>query len=165
YFYQEFFISVSRSCFIKSSPAKRIFFYCVIIQSNGSSELIFRTGHRFRMTMERIRIRIENHATIKNRRYFFSACFHLLIPKLQFSTPFILPVFIQINQHIDASLPITVMRMYCKISMYIKKPSFPGLMHSPAFQEIIILKISYSRKLAEELKEFWRIEFANCFLY
>src|SRR6266851_968536 len=115
-------------------------------------------GHSLE-TLQRIRVavvsevgRSKNHHAVEHRQYLGFALAHAAIPKLQMSAVFLAPLFVQIENHIQA--PIQIIRgMFVEIGMNTELSAPHYLVKSASVEAGIRNEMLNSRHPAQEFEE------------
>src|SRR5580658_2736484 len=101
------------------------------------------------MPMIGIGIGIENNTAVEYGQYACLTGFHFAVPQLQLAAPVLLPVFVQIYQHVHPALPVAMMWMNGKVGMDIQKAAAGGLMDTAAFEVLVLLEVPDPREGAQ----------------
>src|ERR1700758_5334187 len=98
---------------------------------------------------------------IQRRRIFRGAASHAFFPKLNCSTPFLLPARVQIHDHVHPTAPVLLVMMHAEVGMDVEKPAPTGLMQATAFETGIRDEARNSGKYRQPSNELGRIQFVG----
>src|SRR6516165_6024224 len=84
--------------------------------------------------MARDLVRIEDERTIQTRRILRHAFLHCRIPEFDCSAPFVLPAIVQLEDEIDAPLPVLVIVVVRKICVDVEISTWTRLVQTAALE-------------------------------
>src|SRR5215469_203374 len=96
-------------------------FHRVVVKSQALTSDPFRTTQGIGKAVQRTLIGGENHSMIQQRRIFGGAPPHSLFPKLNRSTPFLLPTRVQIYDHVHPAPPVFLVMMHAEVGVHVEK--------------------------------------------
>lgn len=107
--------------------------------------------------MERMICGIEDHAAIQYRRYAFFAARHAGVPQFQDAAPFVLPAFVQVQQHIDATIEFAAF-ISVEVGVDIEFAAWQDLVERAAKKMRIGNDSFYPRELFQEIEKYMIVE-------